>query len=493
MAPKKQTKKSQKPSATTIELLRVNLGSSSSLVDAQVEAGLNRESAINSLYENMRSQMKSLTFDAIDHKVRVDLMQLCNAGPWSDDQRRDLASLLAAEINPDANALQAKNQKALHFENLLMQSDWITIRNKSHSKMLRAHTLALAAARVNLRNPCEMTLFRMVSILTWAAQDYDMTQGDVWNLMTQIQDMVKDACKGKPEVSYLAELPFSATSLPEDLKDRYKGDIPIEVVIPELDSILAGRRARGGRGPNAPGKHDPEWLKSLPTEELKTQARNALMKARAPDADASTIKREQNNQHLGVMPLPSTTMKMEPDNTHLATNLKMEPDRPAAASADLQSQLYQLTNHAAARYSRPTSGTGEEEPDHSLEDMERALGFSGIMKRAPKAAGARKTTMRRPAAALKRPAAALKRPATAITTYSSAALKLERTIDMKDIFDKLKKALTEPNINRNKFTSRAYKNAESRAKARKATNDLAKEYARMQIRKASSMWDKHFS
>ena len=64
MAPKKQTKKSQKPSATTIELLRVNLGSSSSLVDAQVEAGLNRESAINSLYENMRSQMKSLTFDA---------------------------------------------------------------------------------------------------------------------------------------------------------------------------------------------------------------------------------------------------------------------------------------------------------------------------------------------------------------------------------------------------------------------------------------------
>ena len=344
-----------------------------------------------------------------------------------------------------------------------------------------------------------MTLFRMVCILAWAAQDYDLTQDDIWSLMTQIQDMVKDACKGKPDVSYLAELPFSATSLPDDLKDRYKGDIPIDVDIPELDSILAGRKARGGRGPNAPGKHDPEWLKALPTEELKTQARNALMKARAPDADASTIKREQNNQHFGVMGLvPSTTMKMESTEP---TDVKMEPwhipPTPSAAtcaqaSADLQSQLYQTAKHAAARYDRPTSGTGEGE-EHSLEEMEKAFGFSGIMKCAPKAAGAGKTTKRRPAAALKRPAAALKRPAAAIITYSSAALKLERDIDMKDVFDKLKKALTEPNINKNKFTSRAYGTAESRAKARKATHELAKEYARMQIRKASAMWDKHHS
>ena len=111
--------------------------------------------------------------------------------------------------------------------------------------------------------------------------------------------------------------------------------------------------------------------------------------------------------------------------------------------------------------------------------------------------------MKRPAAAvaaLKRPAAtALKRPASAdpmgtvIVKYSSAALKLERTVDMSDVWRKLQLALSEPNINRNKFTSRAYKNAESRAKAIGATDQHAKEYARMMIRRASTMWAKHFS
>ena len=64
---------------------------------------------------------------------------------------------------------------------------------------------------------------------------------------------------------------------------------------------------------------------------------------------------------------------------------------------------------------------------------------------------------------------------------------------MKDIFAKLEKALIDPNMNRNKFTCRAYKTGQVRALARKAPSKVATDFARMQHSKASTMWSKHFS
>ena len=134
--------------------------------------------------------------------------------------------------------------------------------------------------------------------------------------------------------------------------------------------------------------------------------------------------------------------------------------------------------------------------------MERALGVADSHdkgKKPKKPTASPKVRMRKPAAApkvtMKRPAASCKkRPAhNPITTYSSAALKLERTIDMTDIFAKLRTVLNDEGMTRNKFTCRAYKNGESRALARKASSKVAKDFARMQLNKASDMWSKHFA
>ena len=81
-------KKQKVPKPAMLGVLEVNLGSASDLVQAQVDAGLNRESSINALYGNMRNTMQNLPLDIIDHKERLALMQLCNTGPWSAPQKR---------------------------------------------------------------------------------------------------------------------------------------------------------------------------------------------------------------------------------------------------------------------------------------------------------------------------------------------------------------------------------------------------------------------
>ena len=231
-----KTKQQKVPKPAMLAVLEVNLSSAADLVQAQVDAGLNRESAINALYGNMRHTMENMpSMGTIDHKERLALTNLCNKGPWSAEQKKELASLLSHDLNAEAPTLAAKNQRALHFENCLVQSDWITIRNKDHSRLLRQHTLALAAARVNLKNPCEMTLFRLTSILAWGEGNYDMSQSEVWKCMDQLQEFIKGASKAKKIATYLAEFPFSAKDLPDDLKESFNQDAPVDVTIPELN------------------------------------------------------------------------------------------------------------------------------------------------------------------------------------------------------------------------------------------------------------------
>jgi len=265
------------------------------------------------------------------------------------------------------------------------------------------------------------------------------------------------------------------------------------VQIPELDSILAGRKARGGRGNTSKG--DPDWIRALPTEELKAKARHALSKS-----ESGYVKQERTH----VKSDKSADVKLESDKS---VGVKVEPmfglvpsvsakehHTPPPALADPQAQLYQLTINAAGG---PTADGGHQTTEgngDSLEELEKSMGFGGVapnpaVPRKPRAAG-----MKRPAAAtMKRPAAAMKRPSAGIVKYSSAVLKLERTVDMSDVWRKLNTLLRDPNITRNKFTSRAYGNAKARAKAIGATDHNATEYARMMIRKASAIWANHFS
>ena len=116
---------------------------------------------------------------------------------------------------------------------------------------------------------------------------------------------------------------------------------------------------------------------------------------------------------------------------------------------------------------------------------------------------AKNNTRKRPASSepkppiKKRPAAAkdaAKEAHTKITTFSKAALNLERKIDMtgimKDVQTKLE-GLENTAANRNKVTSKAYAAGVRMALNLKAKDEIAKEFGRMQLSKASSAWLKY--
>ena len=124
--------------------------------------------------------------------------------------------------------------------------------------------------------------------------------------------------------------------------------------------------------------------------------------------------------------------------------------------------------------------------------MERQLIKASAARKASKSGGRARakasTTKKRPAAA-----ADMKKRPSAITTFSAAALRLERTIDLKDVFKLVKKCaeLDQSTPNRNKVTSIAYSRGVKRALETGIGKDVAKEYGRMQLSKASAVWAKH--
>ena len=100
--------------------------------------------------------------------------------------------------------------------------------------------------------------------------------------------------------------------------------------------------------------------------------------------------------------------------------------------------------------------------------------------RARKDAADSKAMVKRPAAAPK------KRPASADPIIPDHVKK----IDMTDVFTKLKRRLTEPDISRPKFTSVASDTARRRASKKGATTDVAKAFARVNYEKASVLYAK---
>ena len=103
----------------------------------------------------------------------------------------------------------------------------------------------------------------MVSILAYGDTNYDFSQAGVYTYMDKIQLFIKSG-KPKPGLSKFSpavEYPMSVADLPEELK-RFTytdGSQQTDVTIPELDTILAGRKQRGRLKSGL-----PDWLQRVP-------------------------------------------------------------------------------------------------------------------------------------------------------------------------------------------------------------------------------------
>ena len=134
-----------------------------------------------------------------------------------------------------------------------------------------------------------------------------MTQTEVFQVMGEIQCFIKEQTKNKTDCAYLEDDPFGAKDLPESLLKEFDGEVPPTTTIKELDTILAGHKLRGRNKFD-----DLEWIKSLPTEELKAQARC--------DLKARETARASNDHQSNAR--PSVVTKKEPNFDAIAYTQK---------------------------------------------------------------------------------------------------------------------------------------------------------------------------
>jgi hypothetical protein len=494
--------------------LRTELLQVSPLVDEQASAGMDRTELISSHFESMLSMGAGL--NNITSTDVLALTKASNNGPWNDYQKKELGRIFNAR-KCEAQGKKKKNgltQKCLWFENMLPTAKMAMVRSKRLSRLSRAQVIAECARDIGIHSPEENTLFRMVSLLFWGELNHDLdddddrafTQQEVFDWMNKIQAFIKAKSSTKhADLPFIIDYPVSADLLPNEIKACYGGEVPPDVVIPQLDTILADKNKRGNdvrkrTSTGAEPSQDPTWMKHL-SKEHREQARR----------DLNPVKLEQSTPKVKAepYPMPASGSNVDADTQDklamLASRLKQEqllrdnfaqrvkPD-PEMKKEDKEEPKDIKLEHE-----------GHFETGGSIDEMERNMLEA---TRARKKTKDEKATVaklkKRPAGSCdptphpkKKPAiakAAAKETHTTIKTFSKAALNLERKIDMTSVMKEVKARIEQLDFtpsNRNKVTSQAYAAGVRFALTLKAKEEIAKKFGRMQLSKASAMWNKY--
>ena len=217
------------------------------LLNAQVGAGLDRLNVLESLSRSWLDRlMQHPKLSTADKKIVTDAIR---QGPWTEEQRKDLASaVLGNGASKKKNTHRVKNQRCLKFENFITAETVLKLKDPSKfSVTTRLSFLANTARILGITNPDEETLFRMVACLTVYDCAMQLSQDDVWQYMNTLQLFIKNS--PKVHVEYLEVYPPTAELLPDDIrKNAYPdGNVPPEVNISEIETVLSACKKRGGR------------------------------------------------------------------------------------------------------------------------------------------------------------------------------------------------------------------------------------------------------
>ncbi len=160
------------------------------LVQSQLAAGLEERDVITTLFNSWTARLESLCA-GLNDKEKTLLTKAVHAGPWSDAQRKELAfTILHSQV--DRAGLRRSNQKCMHIENMIPEDIFCKLRNwKQYSQLSRASMLASVARSIAIENPDQPTLYRMVAILAYCEDNFDMAQDKVFELMDKLQTYIK--------------------------------------------------------------------------------------------------------------------------------------------------------------------------------------------------------------------------------------------------------------------------------------------------------------
>ena len=245
-----------------------------SLVDAQVQAGLDRDEVLESLCSSWAGRLAALVGQ--DNTSLCTLTRAVSEGPWSVEQRKRLAKALTSGGEPGGQGSKRRpSQTCTHFENYLTENEWKALRTPGTTHSSRVALLALRAWLIGLELPSEPTLFRMVAVLAFCAGNHECSQEDVSETMRALQAQVKSrAGRGRAvQVPHLVHFPHSASGLAESTLSVAYGDEgrPVDVEFPELDTILGSNKMRSSKA---------NWLKHVP-EHMRPLVQAAVQRSRS--------------------------------------------------------------------------------------------------------------------------------------------------------------------------------------------------------------------
>ncbi len=482
------------------------------LVQSQVEAGLDRDEVVSALFNSWSSRISSVCANILD-KERTMLTKAVHLGPWREAQRKELA-LAILHSNADSAGNRRGNQKCHFIENMIPEDVFCKIRNwRQCSQLSRASMLAGVAKGIGIECPDQPTLYRLVSILAYCEDNFDMTQDQVFGLMDKIQTFIKSSGR-LASLPYIINYPPSAAELPAELqKNAYPdGQLPPIVSIPELDVILGESRMRGRSS-----KVTMPWLEHVPEEyrAMFLQQINSGSSSSRGNASSAMLQSQPRPAPLPSAGLLRMRSSMDPSiikkEAMLAAEVKREQDEFAKFEADEAAKLMrrEIACHAGGGVvpTSPEDGasTPREKVAGSVSEMEQAL-VTGMKKGAAKAKAATAATAKATPAKKKAAAAKgaklqriskkgssdargklMKKPAHGAAVALKKKPASAAGIDMSDVFTKLRKDRFR--IKRNTFCSRAYDSAKRRMLVSGAKEPTVGNFARKQHATASELWD----
>ena len=154
------------------------------LVTAQMTAGISREAAVSKLFSSYKAQLDA-TKKSRSHADMLALTTAVGQGPWSDDQKRELAeACMGSIVAPgSARAKPHQNQICLTFENFISNAQW-TYGKQAKTDQAAYAWIAGIGHLIGIRFASEKTLYHMTKIVAFCQR---------WRLDEISQIRVKDA------------------------------------------------------------------------------------------------------------------------------------------------------------------------------------------------------------------------------------------------------------------------------------------------------------
>ena len=482
--------------------LAAELSEINDLVTAQVEVGMSRDEVLESLYRSWLDRITELKIKP-SNAVTTKLSCAIKSTPFNQEQRTNLARAVLSIgcTTAKKKAAARTNQKIHNLENFIPESTWIKLRDPTISRNNRLSLIAQVMGRMRIVNPDQPTLYRGVAISEYCKKNYETGQDEVLQWMDTLQTMVKQQPENR-DLDYLISFPVTAADLPNAHQACLGLPLPVDVEIPELDTILGGTKMRGRK----PKTCDPPWIASILAQVPDASAHDAIRKSLLANAGGSAGQLDKS-PHRDAPKQPLQSPQAPPDEKQSLPQILRfaRPQQISKASSESVSSLLTLEEDMfdaikASRDGRKSaksvkckktkSGDGDDGDGDDDDGDDDDDAFDEIEEEDDKDADDEESedrVTRKPAAKLRRPAAAAKRPAAAPSTFKRPAAKKTRYTLLKNVFCELRRI--GPTISRKRFTSRAYHAAKS-AELRKGTTDKdAKEAARSASQKASRLYD----